>query len=125
MAMKSRSVTAVVVMFTAYIVAAAWGQVHLPKGLQGVIPKYPGAKIVVAEDKGNNSHALMKAQDNSRSVLIYYRKAMLHRGWNLISNMSLDRGAKIILSKGDQMLYITAQESEEGKTTILVTIAKQ
>lgn len=122
--MRPWTVTALVVVLTALVVTAAWSQVSLPKGLEGVIPIYPEAKITIAEDKGSNSYALMKALENSKSVLIYYRKAMAHRGWNLISNMSLDRGAKIIFSKGDQMLYITAQESEEGKTTILVNITK-
>ena len=120
--MKSRSIATMVILLTALITAAAWGQVDLPKGLATIIPKYPGSNVTVAKDSNGGSQTVMETQDNSRAVMVFYRKAMVYRGWDIMTGMALESGSTLIFSRGDQTLHITAKGSKEDKTIILVSI---
>mgnify|MGYP001811753598 FL=1 len=122
--MKSRSIATMVILLTALITAAAWGQVDLPKELATIIPKYPGSNVTVAKDSNGGSQTVMETQDNSRAVMVFYRKAMVYRGWDIMTGMALESGSTLIFSKGDQTLHITAKGVQEDKTIILVSIPK-
>ena len=122
--MKSRSIATMVILLTALIAAAAWGQVDLPRELATIIPKYPGANVLVAKDSNGGSQTVMETQDNSRAVMVFYRKAMVYRGWNIMTGMALESGSTLIFSKGNQTLHITAKGAREDKTIILVSIPK-
>jgi hypothetical protein len=120
--MKSGSIVTLVILLTAFIAAAAWGQVDLPRELATIMPKYPGSKVVFAKDSNGGSQAVIETQDNSRAVMVFYRKAMVYRGWNIMTGMALESGSTLIFSKGDQTLHITAKGAKEDKTIILVSI---
>ena len=120
--MKSASIATMVILLTFFIASAAWGQVDLPIGLATIIPKYPGANVVAAKDSNGGSQTVMETQDNSRAVMVFYRKAMVYRGWNIMTGMALESGSTLIFSKGDQTLHITVKDSKEDKTIILVGI---
>ena len=121
--MKSGSIATMVILLPDFIIAAAaWGQVDLPRELATIIPKYPGSNVVEAKDSNGGSQTVMETQDNSRAVMVFYRKAMVYRGWNIMTGMALESGSTLIFSKGDQTLHITAKGSKEDKTIILVSI---
>ena len=122
--MKSGSMAITVLLLTFFIAAAAWGQVDLPKELATLIPKYPGANVIVAKDTNGGSQTVMETQDNSRAVMVFYRKAMVYRGWNIMTGMALESGSTLIFSRGDQTLHVTATGAKEDKTIILVSILK-
>jgi hypothetical protein len=123
-AMKSRSFATKVILLTALIASVAWGQTDLPRELATIIPKYPGSNVVVAKDSNGGSQTVMETQDNARAVMVFYRKAMVYRGWNIMTGMALENGSTLIFAKGDQTLHITAKGTKEGKTIILVSIPK-
>ena len=120
--MKIRTLTALLVFLSGFVITFAWGQIHLPKGLEGVVPRYPGAKVVTAFNWQGNAQTRMEAKDDSKAVMVFYRKAMAYKGWSIMTGMILKRGRTLIFSKTNQVLQISAQESEEQKTTILVSI---
>ena len=120
--MKTGTLTALMVVSSFLVISGAWGQIHLPKGLDGVVPRYPGAKVVTAFSWEGNAQTMLETQGNSQAVMIFYRKAMVYRGWNIATGMLLQRGRTIIFSKSDQILQITARDSEERKSTILLSI---
>lgn len=122
--MKSRSFATKVILLTALIASVAWGQTDLPRELATIIPKYPGSNVVVAKDSNGGSQTVMETQDNARAVMVFYRKAMVYRGWNIMTGMALESGSTLIFSKGDQTLHITAKGEREDKTIILVSIPK-
>jgi hypothetical protein len=122
MAMKSWIVTTLVMVIITCMVAAAWGQVHLPKGLEDVIPVYPGAEVVVARDMARGSHTMMETRDDFKAVLVFFRKAMAYKGWTVMTGMAQEQGATIVFSKGSQTLQITARDSRQEKTTVLISM---
>ena len=122
--MKSKTIATTVILFTAFIAAASWGQVDLPRDLATIIPKYPGSKVVAVKDSNGGAQTVMETQDNSRAVMVFYRKAMIYRGWNIMTGMALESGSTLIFSRGDQTLHITAKGFKEDKTIILVGIPK-
>ena len=123
-AMRTLNLTALVVILTATMLTVAWGNVNLPKGLEGILPIYPGSKVVSAVERNGNSQTTMETEDESTAVMVFYRKAMAYKGWNIISGMILKGGSSITFSKGVQTLRITTQYSDEDSTTILVSIFK-
>ena len=122
--MRTLNLTALVVILTATMLAVAWGNVNLPKGLEGILPIYPGSKVVSAVERNGNSQTTMETEDESRAVMVFYRKAMVYKGWTIMSGMILKRGSSITFSKGAQTLRITSQHSDRDSTTILVSIFK-
>lgn len=122
--MKLGRIATMVILLTFFIAAAAWGQMDLPKELATIIPQYPGSIVVVAKDSNGGSQTVMETQDNSKAVMVFYRKAMVYRGWNIMTGMALESGSTLIFSKGDQTLHITAKGVKENKTIILVSIPK-
>lgn len=120
--MKAWTATAMGLLLAGWLTAAAWSQMHLPKGLEGVIPNYPGATVTFAQDRDNSSQAIMETDDNPRAVMVFYRKAMIYREWTILTGMELERGVTIVFSKEDMRLQITSKASEGKSTTILVSI---
>jgi hypothetical protein len=90
----------------------AWSQINLPKGSESVIPNYPGAKVIFARERKSRSQAIMESEDDPGAVMVFYRKSMIYRGWNILTGMELKRGTTLIFSKGDGRLQITATDSE-------------
>ena len=122
--MKACRVIALSVLLVGWLTAVAWTQMQLPKGLQGMIPQYPKARIVFAKDWDNSSQAIMETDDDPRAVMVFYRKSMIYRGWSILTGMQLQTGASIVYSKGDMRLQIMSKASKEKNTTILVSIHK-
>ena len=122
--MKAWRVIGLGVLLTGWLTAAAWSQTHLPEGLRGVIPNYPGAKVTFAKQGESSSLTTMESVDDPSAVMIFYRKSMSYRGWSILTGMELKRGTTLIFSKGDKRLEITATASEDKDTTILVSIAR-
>lgn len=122
--MKLGRIATMVILLTFFIAAAAWGQMDLPKELATIIPQYPGSIVVVAKDSNGGSQTVMETQDNSKAVMVFYRKAMVYRGWDIMTGMALESGSTLIFSRGDQTLHITAKGFKEDKTIILVGIPK-
>ena len=120
--MKTWKVAALCVLLSVWLTVVAWSQMHLPKGLEGVIPKYPGAKIIFTKERESSTQAIMESEDDPNAVMVFYRKSMIYRGWNILTGMELKRGATLIFSKGDKRLQITASASEGKNTTILASI---
>lgn len=120
--MKALKVAALSLLLTGWLSAAAWSQINLPKGLEGVIPNYPGAKLIFAKERKSSSQAIMESEDVPSAVIVFYRKSMTYRGWSILTGMELKRGTTLIFSKEDRRLQITATASESKNTTILVTI---
>lgn len=120
--MKIRTLTVLVVFLSCFVINVAWSQIHLPKGLEGVIPRYPDARVLTAFTWDGNAQAMLESQDDSKAIIVFYKKAMVYKGWNVVTGMMLKRGRTIVFSKSDQVLQITAQDSDEKKTTILVSI---
>jgi hypothetical protein len=120
--MKAWKLAALSLLLTGWLSAAAWSQINLPKGLEGVIPNYPGAKVIFAKDRKSSSQAIMESEDVTSAVIVFYRKSMTYRGWDILTGMALKRGTTLIFSKEDKRLQITATASERNSTTILVTI---
>ena len=87
-----------------------------------VVPRYPRTKVVTAFNWYGNAQTRMETKDDSKAVMVFYRKAMVYKGWSIMTGMILQRGRTLIFSKTDQVLQITVQDSEEQKTTILVSI---
>jgi hypothetical protein len=120
--MKTWKVAALCVLLSVWLTVVAWSQMHLPKGLEGVIPNYPGAKIIFTKERESSTQAIMESEDDPNAVMVFYRKSMIYRGWNILTGMELKRGATLIFSKGDKRLQITASASEGKNTTILASI---
>ncbi len=49
--MKALKVAALGVLLTGWLTAVAWSQITLPKGLEGVVPHYPEAKVIFCQRK--------------------------------------------------------------------------
>ena len=122
--MKSRSIATMLILLTFFIAAAAWGKTDLPRDLATIVPQYPGSIVVLAKDSNGGFQTVMETRDNAKAVMVHYRKAMVYRGWNIMTGMALENGSTLIFSKGDQTLHITAKGTEEGKTIILISIPK-
>jgi len=120
--MKTWKVAAFGVLLTVWLTAVAWSQINLPKGLEGVIPNYPEAKVIFAKERESSTQAIMESEDDPNAVMVFYRKSMINRGWSILTGMELKRGATLIFSKGDKRLQITATASEGKNTTILASI---
>lgn len=120
--MKTWKVAAFGVLLTVWLTAVAWSQINLPKGLEGVIPNYPGAKIIFTKERESSTQAIMESEDDPNAVIVFYRKSMTYRGWSILTGMELKRGTTLIFSKGDRRLQITATASERKNTTILLSI---
>jgi len=120
--MKPWKVATLGVLLTGWLTAAAWSQMHLPKGLEGVVPNYPGAKVIFSKERESSSQAIMESEDDPNAVIVFYRKSMTYRGWSILTGMELKRGTTLIFSKGDRRLQITATASERKNTTILLSI---
>lgn len=122
--MKAWRIATLCVLLTGWLTAVAWTQTNLPKGLENVIPNYPGAKVIFAKERKSSSQAIMESEDDPGAVMVFYRKSMIYRGWSILTGMELKRGTTLIFSKGDSRLQITATASERKETTILVSIDK-
>jgi hypothetical protein len=96
----------------------------LAKGLEKVIPIYPRSKVVFAMDWAGGSQTMIQTPDEPKAAVIFFRKAMAYRGWNVVKGMAIAGGQTIVFSKGGQVLQITAHHAEQEKTTILVNIAQ-
>ncbi len=120
--MKPWKVATLGVLLTGWLTAVAWSQMHLPKGLEGVVPNYPGAKVIFSKERESSSQAIMESEDDPHAVIVFYRKSMTYRGWSILTGMELKRGTTLIFSKGDRRLQITATASERKNTTILLSI---
>jgi len=120
--MKAWKVATLGVLLTAWLTSLAWSQMQLPKGLEGVIPNYPGAKVIFAKERKSSSQAIMESEDDPSALIVFYRKSMTYRGWSILTGMELKRGTTLIFSKADRRLQITATASERKNTTILVSI---
>ena len=120
--MKNWRVAVLAVLLSAWLAPLAWSQMQLPKGLEGIIPNYPGAKVIFAKERKSSSQAIMESEDDPSAAMVFYRKSMTYRGWSILTGMELKRGTTLIFSKGDRRLQITATASERKNTTILVTI---
>lgn len=120
--MKPWKVATLGVLLTGWLTAAAWSQMNLPKGLEGVVPNYPGAKVIFSKERESSSQAIMESEDDPNAVIVFYRKSMTYRGWSILTGMELKRGTTLIFSKGDRRLQITATASERKNTTILLSI---
>jgi len=120
--MKAWKVATLGVLLTGWLSAIAWSQMDLPKGLEGVVPNYPEAKVIFAKERESSSQAIMESGDDPHAVIVFYRKSMTYRGWSILTGMELKRGKTLIFSKGDRRLQITATASERKNTTILVSI---
>lgn len=120
--MKACKAAALALLLTGWLCAVAWSQISLPKGLESVIPNYPGAKVVFAKERKNSSQAIMESEDDHSAVMVFYRKSMISRGWSILTGMELKRGTTLIFSKGESTLQITVTASERKDTTILVSI---
>ena len=120
--MKTCTFAVLAVFLSAWLAALAWSQMQLPKGLEGVIPNYPGAKVIFAKERKSSSQAIMESEDDPSAAMVFYRKSMIYRGWSILTGMELKRGTTLIFSKLDRRLQITATASERKNTTILVTI---
>ena len=120
--MKYGRIATMVIPLTFFIAAAVWGKTDLPRDLAAIVPQYPGSIVVLAKDSNGGSQTVMETQDNAKAVMVHYRKAMVYRGWSIMTGMALENGSTLIFSKGDQTLHITAKGTKEGKTIILVSI---
>jgi uncharacterized protein YjiK len=120
--MKALKIGILGVLLTGWLTAGAWSQTTLPKGLEGVIPHYPKAKVIFAKEQKRSSQAIMECEDDPYAVMVFYRKSMTYRGWSILTGMELKRGKTLIFSQEDKRLQITATASESKHTTILVTI---
>lgn len=120
--MKACRVIALSALLATWLTGAAWSQMQLPKGLQGMIPDYPKANIVFSKDWDNSSQAILETDDDPRAVMVFYRKSMIYRGWSILTGMELETGVSLVFSKGDTRLQIMSKTSKEKNTTILVSI---
>ena len=120
--MKPWKVATLGVLLTGWLTAVAWSQMDLPKGLEGVVPNYPGAKVIFSKERESSSQAIMESEDDPNAVIVFYRKSMTYRGWSILTGMELKRGTTLIFSKGDRRLQITATASDRKNTTILLSI---
>jgi hypothetical protein len=122
--MKAWKVGALGVLLTGWLTAVAWSQINLPKGLEGVIPNYPGAKVICVKERERSTQAIMESADDPKAVMVFYRKSMTYRRWSILTGMELQRGATLIFTKEDMRLQITSTASEGKNTTILVNIER-
>ena len=120
--MKACKTAALALLLTGWLSAVAWSQNSLPKGLESVIPNYPGAKVIFAKERKSSSQAILESADDPSAVMVFYRKSMISRGWSILTGMELKRGTTLIFSKEESRLQITATASERKNTTILVSI---
>ena len=106
------------------IASWAWGQAELPHGFKGMIPVYPGAKILMGMDSADGSHAVLETGDAPKAVIDHYRKAMEGKGWSVQTETTHGTGAMVHLTKGDQFLQVAVDRSGQ-KTTVALTLTKK
>ena len=98
---------------------------ELPQSIKGVVPVYPGAKVMFAAESGDGSQAVLETADALKAVMDYYRKAMKDKGWSVSAEMAHGTGAMIEFTKGKQALQVTADGPSGKKTTVALNLTKR
>jgi hypothetical protein len=122
--MKTWKFISLGLVLAGWFAGLAWGQTHLPKGLEGLIPNYPEATVVFSKDWDGSSRAIMETDDDPDAVMVTYRKSLVWQGWRILTGIELNRGKCIVFSKGDKILQILSKGFKEKNTTIFVSIYK-
>lgn len=121
--MKGWPIAALALILTVSISVTASGQINLPKGLRGILPIYPGAKVVLSQDWDGGSQAIIETRDELKAVVIFFRKALAYQGWSVVSKMALEKRITIIFSKANLVMQLTARDVDEHQTKVIVSIA--
>lgn len=121
--MKGWPIVALALILTVSISVTASGQINLPKGLRGILPIYPGAKVVLSQDWDGGSQAIIETGDELKAVVIFFRKALAYQGWSVVSKMALEKRITIVFSKANLVMQLTARDVDEHQTKVIVNIA--
>ena len=121
--MKGWPIVALTLILTVSISVTASGQINLSKDMEGIIPIYPGAKVVLSRDWVGGSQTFIETRDDLKAVVIFFRKAMVYQGWSIISKIAFDKGTTILFSKANLVMQFTAHDVDEHQTKIFVSIA--
>ncbi|MCX6349499.1 MAG: hypothetical protein NTV79_08385 [Candidatus Aureabacteria bacterium] len=104
-------------------VALAQGQVDYPESLKGIVPPYPGAKIVMAFSNEEVDQAHLETTDAMEKVTAYYKSDLTGKGWKVASEMSVQNSRNYTLVKGEQSLAILVT-GDQGVTTVTIALNK-
>lgn len=97
------------ILFVGLILAVgARAQTEYPAGLAGVLPVYPGMKIMEIREHPLFPVIEFMTEDQPRLVGIVFKKILLGQGWDLIAQRKLGRGMRLIFNKGEKQLRIYA-----------------
>jgi hypothetical protein len=107
------------------MVGIAWAQVEFPQVLKDVAPLYPGAKVEMALNTDDGSHASLTTKDSPKQVVEFYKKTVTDKGWKVEMEMAQGSGQMIFFSKGKQSLQVIADGSSPGKTTVALNLGKK
>ena len=121
--MKSWLIVALTLILAVSISATASGQINLPKGLEGVLPIYPGAEVVLSQDWDGGSQTFIETRDEMKAVVIFFRKALAYQGWSIVNKIALENRITIVFSKADLLMQLTARDVDENQTRVIVSIA--
>lgn len=121
--MKSWPIVALTLILTLSFSVTASDKINLPKGLEGVLPIYPGAKIVLSQDWDGGSQTFTETRDEMKAVVIFFRKALAYQGWSIVNKIALEKRITIVFSKANLVMQLTARDVDENQTKVIVSIA--
>ena len=105
-----------------FVTAIATTQLTSPVALPGGAPPYPSASVVLALNWDVGSRTVLRSVDDPNAIARFFRKAMVYRGWEVLSGTRFDGGADVIFGKKGQHLQLTAQQAGDRETRIVVNL---
>jgi hypothetical protein len=95
------SVLSLVLMF-----GIAYSQMSYPEALSDEIGQYPGSKIMVTNDLGEELQIVMTSNDDVKDIAKYYKSGLKDKGWKIEGNVMAGPSAALSFSKGDGVIDI-------------------
>jgi hypothetical protein len=108
-----------------FLCVRAWAGVEMPTEMEGVVPVYPGAAVKAAMHVNQGAQAILETKSSPEDVILFYRREMTAKGWTVLADMTQETTMVIILKKGNHMLHVGADVSEEGWTGIVLNFQPQ
>ena len=102
----------------------ALAQVVMPEVLRGILPEYPGQKVMIAFSPGEAEHVQIDIPDKLETVSAFYKKHLLASGWKVDMEMTLEDNYILSLTNEDRRLGMIAYQSSESTTSISFTLEK-
>lgn len=86
--------------------------------LEDIVPRYPGSQMQFQGSGSTHPRVVVTTDDDLDAVVIFFRKKLASRGWELVSGMHLKHGKTLTWVKNGNTLNLSAEQS--GSTAEIV-----